>query len=74
MRTRARVPSRESPYQFTDTVELFDYGFNNFKAVNVAENAADYAEGTDSFFDLGHDIFGVSGSVAHIDPDVIVKR
>lgn len=63
------ILKEESPYQFTDTVELFDYGFNNFKAVNVAENAADYAEGTDSFFDLGHDIFGVSGSVAHIDPE-----
>lgn len=63
------ILKEESPYQFTDTVELFDYGFNNFKAVNVAENAADYAEGTDSFFDLGHDIFGVSGNVAHIDPD-----
>lgn len=66
------ILKEESPYQFTDTVELFDYGFSNFKAVNVAENAADYAESDNSFFDLGTDIFGVSGSVASIDPEAYV--
>ena len=63
------ILKEESPYQFSDTVELFDYGFNNFKAVNVAENSSDYTEGDDSFFDLGNDIFGVSANVAHVDPN-----
>jgi D-alanyl-D-alanine carboxypeptidase len=32
------VLKEESPYQFTDTVNLFDYGFNNFFCTDVAGN------------------------------------
>ena len=32
------VLKEESPYQFTDTVSLFDYGFNNFSCTDVSDN------------------------------------
>ena len=53
----------ESPTQFTDTVTLFDYGFNNFKAVNVKSEEKSYIPENTSFFTSGEDIFGSSYSV-----------
>ena len=32
------VFKEESPAQFTDTVALFDYGFQNFQVLNISEN------------------------------------
>ena len=31
------VMKEESPSQFTDTIELFNYGFSSFHMVNVAD-------------------------------------
>lgn len=53
----------ESPAQFTDTVTLFDYGFNNFKAVNVKSEEKSYIPESNSFFTSGADIFGSAYSV-----------
>ena len=36
------VMKEDAPAQFTDTIALFDYGFNNFSRVNVAQNETNY--------------------------------
>lgn len=54
------IMKEESPDQFADTVELFDYGFNNFQAVNISENEKNYNVNNDNFFNSDSDIFGNS--------------
>jgi len=53
----------ESPSQFTDTVTLFDYGFNNFKTVNIKSEEKNYIPEDHSFFSSENDIFVPSGTV-----------
>ncbi len=60
IRLIAVVLKEESPCQFTDTVELFDYGFNNFKKVLVAENDTKYVIQSLNFFSTSSDFFGSS--------------
>lgn len=50
----------ESPYQFTDTIELFDYGFQNFSKTNIAANDTTYQMNQTGFFTTGADVFGNS--------------
>ncbi len=57
----------ESPDQFNDTVTLFDYGFNNFKTVNVKSEETDFIPENNSFFTSGEDIFGSSYQVLDFD-------
>lgn len=57
----------ESPYQFIDTISLFDYGFQNFQMLNVAANESNYATDIDDFFSSSNDIFGNSTPVMHIE-------
>lgn len=66
------VFKEESPAQFTDTVELFDYGFNNFKVMNIAENENKYQIESSSFLETGNDIFGSSKPILSIDSDSYV--
>lgn len=60
------VMKEESPSQFTDTIALFDYGFNNFHKVNVAENETKYTVDSTDFFDTDNDIFGSSDPIISI--------
>ncbi len=53
----------ESPAQFTDTVTLFNYGFNNFKSVNVSDNDSRYMPDDSLFFESDNDVFGRSGTI-----------
>ena len=48
----------ESPNQFNDTVELFDYGFNNFRKLKIADNEKKYTISNPGFMSLGKDIYG----------------
>ena len=66
------VFKEESPTQFTDTVELFDYGFNNFQVMNISENEDKYQIESSSFLQTGNDIFGSSKPILSIDPDSYV--
>lgn len=66
------VMKEESPEQFTDTISLFDYGFNNFQMVNVSENETQYTVNSSDFFDTDNDIFGSSDPIISIDPDATV--
>ncbi len=62
------VMREEAPNQFTDTVSLFNYGFNNFKTVNVAEADTQYSVESNRFFETEHDLFGNYEPLLEIDP------
>lgn len=66
------VFKEESPAQFTDTVELFDYGFQNFQVLNVSENEAKFNIDNVNFFKADNDIFGSSKPILSIDKDSFV--
>lgn len=56
----------ESPKQFEDTVALFDYGFENFKKVNVSQSETRYNINTADNLYSDHDIFGSSQSLLEL--------
>lgn len=66
------VFKEESPSQFTDTIELFDYGFNNFQVMNISENEEKYQIEASGFLQTGNDIFGSSKPILSIDNDSYV--
>ncbi|MDE5931795.1 MAG: D-alanyl-D-alanine carboxypeptidase [Lachnospiraceae bacterium] len=66
------VFKEESPNQFTDTVELFNYGFQNFQILNVAENEKKFNIENVDFFQADNDIFGNSRPILSIDADSYV--
>ena len=43
----------EAPYQYEDTIALFDYGFANFRKLNVSENDTKYRMDAGSSFYTG---------------------
>lgn len=67
MRLICVVMRDESPMQFTDTIDLFNYGFSNFKMVNVSENDTTYQVRGNSFFMTADDLFGDSAPILSID-------
>lgn len=50
----------ETPYQFEDTVTLFQYGFENFQKLSISENETNYKINTGDLFDTDNDLFGDS--------------
>lgn len=54
------IMKEESPAQFTDTVELFNYGFDNFEAVTISDKDEKYSINGLSFFSTDSDVFGSS--------------
>lgn len=66
------VFKEESPNQFTDTVELLDYGFQNFQVLNVSENEQKYNIESTGFLQIGNDVFGNSKPLLSIDTDSYV--
>ena len=66
------ILKEESPAQFTDTIELFNYGFDNFYAAPVAENDTNYSIDTSGFFSSDTDFFGSSKPILHLDPDAYI--
>ena len=62
------IMKEESPYQYEDTVALFNYGFENFKKVNITENQDETSVLSGGFFSVGQDIFGSNKSILNIDP------
>lgn len=63
------VLKEESPNQFTDTIDLFNYGFSNFEIVNVAENETQYNIDNADFFQTNNDIFGSSKPILSLNKD-----
>lgn len=63
------ILKEETPAQFTDTIELFEYGFQNFYAASVVKNDTTYSIDTSNFFSTDTDFFGSSKSILEMDPD-----
>lgn len=63
------VMKEESPYQYEDTVSLFDYGFGNFNIFNISSNEKEYSIDHSDFFDANKDVFGNSEPVLSINQD-----
>lgn len=63
------VLKEESPSQFTDTIDLLNYGFSNFEIVNVAENETKYNIDHADFFQTNNDIFGSSKPILSLNKD-----
>lgn len=61
-----------SPMQFTDTVDLFNYGFSNFRAVNVSENDSTFTIQGNPFFMADQKIFGENEPMLSIDEDAVL--
>lgn len=66
------VFTEETPYQFEDTVTLFQYGFENFKRVSIHDNETKYNIDTMDFFDTEDDLFGDSTPLISIENDAYV--
>lgn len=66
------VMKEESPNQFLDTINLFEYGFNNFHMMNISENETKYTINSSDFFDTDNDIFGSSDPIISIDPNASI--
>lgn len=63
------IIKEEAPSQFTDTIELFEYGFQNFYAASVVKNDTTYSIDTSNFFSTDTDFFGSSKSILEINPN-----
>lgn len=66
------ILKEESPNQFTDTVSLFEYGFNNFKIEKVGNNELSFDTGDTGFFQTGTDIFGDSKNLLYLDREALI--
>lgn len=63
------VMKEESPNQFTDTIDLLNYGFNNFDIINVSENETKFNIDNADFFQSNNDIFGNSKPILSLNKD-----
>ncbi|MBO6148609.1 MAG: D-alanyl-D-alanine carboxypeptidase [Lachnospiraceae bacterium] len=61
------VMKGEPPYQYTDTTDLFEYGFNNFQKLNIAENETRFNLDNSDFFNSDNDAFGNTESLLTLD-------
>lgn len=66
MRLLCVIMKEEAPDQFIDTQKLFDYGFNQFKKMNVAANEKKYTLDSATFFHTNLDIIGSSKPILSI--------
>lgn len=60
------ILKEEAPYQFTDTISLFDYGFDHFNALDVSEIDDKYTI-DHSFFTADIDLLGSSKPILELD-------
>ncbi len=59
----------EQPYQYEDTIALFDYGFANFEKVNVSQQETKYNIDDTSIFAGGNNASGSSQPLLSLDKD-----
>jgi D-alanyl-D-alanine carboxypeptidase len=66
----------EAPYQYEDTIALFEYGFNNFEKRNISENETRYNLSNSTPFYSEEDIFGSSQSILFLNNEdyVVVPK
>lgn len=63
------VFKEETPYQFEDTVKLFQYGFENFKKLMIEDYETKYSIDNLDLFDAGSDLFGDSTPLMSMEGD-----
>lgn len=67
------ILKEETPYQYEDTISLFDYGFGNFQMINIADSDSEYVIDNANFFSTDNDIFGSSKPILSLsDKDNII--
>ena len=59
----------EQPYQYEDTIALFDYGFANFEKINVSQQETKYDIDSTSIFAGGNNASGSSQPLLSLDKD-----
>lgn len=69
MRLICVVLKEDTPAQFEDTIKLFDYGYQNFSKVKIADNDTKHIINPSNFFYTGNDIFGDSSPILTISSD-----
>ena len=60
------VMKEESPYQFTDTIELFDYGFDHFSVTDADELDSRFDVSNSDFFSSSGGIFGNTSPLVYV--------
>ncbi len=70
------VMKDEAPFQYEDTIALFNYGFNNFDKVNAAQTETKYNIDDTGLFYSGNDIFGSSQPILSLNKNdyIILPR
>ena len=63
------VFKEETPYQFEDTIKLFNYGFENFKKLMIEDYETKYSINNLDMFDTNNDLFGDSSSLLSLEKD-----
>lgn len=66
------VLKNEHPYQYEDTISLFEYGFANFEKINIAETETKYNIDTTGSFYSNNDIFGSSKPILSLNQDSFI--
>ena len=66
------ILKEESPAQYTDTIDLFNYGFSNFQKVNISEMETKFNIDNASFFYSNNDIFGDSKPILSLNSDATI--
>lgn len=72
MRLICVVLKDEQPYQYTDTIALFEYGFSNFSKVNISQSETEYDVHGMGLLYSGKDIFGSSRPFLSLDQDACI--
>ncbi|MCR4962149.1 MAG: D-alanyl-D-alanine carboxypeptidase [Lachnospiraceae bacterium] len=67
MRLICVIMKEETPYQYEDTLSLFNYGFNNFETVTIADYEKRYDMERANFFKTDYDVFGDSSTFLSLD-------
>lgn len=62
------ILKEEAPFQFSDTIELFDYGFDNFSPIYLSETDNPFSV-QNSFFTTSYDILGNSKAILSLNED-----
>lgn len=62
----------ETPYQYEDTIALFEYGFQNFQQLMIGDYETQYTIHNYDLFSTGDDLFGNSTPLLSMDEDAFI--
>lgn len=66
------VMNDENPYQYEDTISLFNYGFSNFEKINISEQETKFDLSGGEMFHYGIDIFASSQPLLSLNKDDVI--